>query len=154
MKYYKSVLKKVEETNYKKGITTIDEKSGIYKSLKFLYILAFAWFMVFQALYLVSNLMVYIGYQESISNVNQPLFITSCVVFFVMIAALVFTFFKWQMLNFVLTVVGGIAQIILVSKVDNFKLETIEHSIFASKYFWRHHAPIILMMIFAHLIHL
>ena len=149
MKYYKCVLKKVDEINYKKGITKLDESSGLYRASKILYIISFAWFVLFQALYLIANYIVLIGNENSIRNINTPLLITSSIVFVMMIAALVFVKYKWQMFTFGLTVIGGIAQIIMVGRVDNFRLETIEHSIIATKYFWRHHAPIILMIIFA-----
>ena len=50
MKYYKSVLKKVDLINYKKGRTRLDEESGFYKACKVLYILSFAWFMLFHVI--------------------------------------------------------------------------------------------------------
>ena len=149
MKHYKSVLKKAAEINYKKGINTIDEDSNIYKTLKVLFILSFIWFALFQSLYLIGNITVYIGYPLSAQNVNVPLLITSAIVFPLMITALVFTKFKWQMIPFFLTLFSGIAQIIMVNKVDDLRLQTVEHSIIATKYFWRHHAPIILMIVFA-----
>ena len=148
MKYYKSVLKKVDLINYKKGRTRLDEESGFYKACKVLYILSFAWFMLFHVIYLLSNLLVYAYHQNSIPNINVPLFITSCVVFVFMVAAFIFVKYKWQMFTFLLTLVGGVAQKVMVGRVDNLKLEIIEHSIIATKYFWRHHAPIILMIIF------
>ena len=149
MKHYKCVLKKAAEINYKKGINTIDEDSNIYKTLKVLFILSFIWFAIFQALYLIGNITVYIGYPASVQNVNVPLLITSAIVFPLMITALVFTKFKMQMIPFFVTLVSGIAQIVMVNKVDDLRLQIVEHSIIATKYFWRHHAPIILMIIFA-----
>lgn len=149
MKHYKSVYKKAAEINYKRGITTVDEESSLYRTLKVLYILSFVWFVLFQGLYLISNITVYLGYPASIQNINIPLFITSAIVLPVMITALVFTKYKMQMIPFFLTLAGGITQIVFVNQVDELKLQTVEHSIIATKYFWRHHAPIILMIIFA-----
>ncbi len=148
MRYYKCVLKKVEETNYKKGIVSFDETSSFYRTSKALYILSFIWFMIFHSAYLLGNLGAFL-YPRSIQNINQSLFITSWIVLAVMIAALVLTKYKWQILTFGLTTAGGIAQMVMVGKVDEFRNQTIEHSIIATKYFWFHHAPIILMIIFA-----
>ena len=148
MKYYKCVLKKVEETNYKKGIVTFDETSSFYRTSKALYILSFIWFIFFHSSYLLGNLGTLL-YPRSIPNVNVPLVITSCIVLVVMIAALVLIKYKKQILTFALTAVGGIGQIVALSFLQDLKNQTIEHSIIATKYFWFHHAPIILMIIFA-----
>ena len=148
MKYYKCVLKKVEETNYKKGIVAFDETSSFYRTSKLLYILSFIWFMIFHTAYLLGNTFT-VFYPRSMQNVNNILFPTSWAVLVAMIAALVLIKYKKQILTFALTAVGGIGQIVALSLLQDLKNQTIEHSIIATKYFWFHHAPIILMIIFA-----
>ena len=150
MKYYKSVLKKVEKINYKKGITRLTEESSSYKTTRRFYTLAFIWFMIFQCLYIASNTTVYFVYsEENVGAINMPLYITSIVAFFAMIAARVVLRFKLQVVTFVITVAAGLAQIDKVETVELFQLETIERSVLVTKYFWFHHAPIYLMMFFS-----
>ena len=149
MKRYKCVLKKVEETNYKKGIIRTDESGGGYRAARNLYVISFIWFMIFQTLYLVSNITYYFGHPGFKHIINMPLLITAGIVFFMMIGALVAIRFKAQLITFGLTLVGGVAEMTVLADVEELKFQTIERSIIATKYFWFHHAPIILMIFFS-----
>lgn len=149
MKYYNSVLQKVEETNYKKGIVRIDTNSGIYKTSKILYYIAFAWFILFHGLYLLSNSTAFFFYKEAAQNIHTELFITSIIVFAFMIAGLVCLKKNLQIPAFALTTVAGIAQIVTLNSNDNISLAFLDKGVLANKFFWFHHAPIGLLILFS-----
>ena len=71
MKFYKSVLKRKDEDNYKKGIIRITTDSGIYKTTKILYYLSFAWFMLFHGLYLISNTTAFFFFERAAQNIHM-----------------------------------------------------------------------------------
>ena len=69
-----------------------------------------------------------------------------------MIAARVLLRYKLQIFTLILTVVLGIAQMHMLGQIealDKNNAAMIGKSILSTKYFWFHHAPIILMMFFA-----
>ena len=148
MKYYKSVLQKVEETNYKKGVVRISTDSSIYKTSKILYYISFAWFMLFHGLYILSNATAFFFYKAAAQNIHTELFITSIIVFVLMIAAIVFVKKNWQIPALALTVVSGVAQIIMLNSNENISLAFLDKGVLANKFFWYHHAPIILLILF------
>lgn len=152
MKYYKSVLQKAEETNYKKGVVRINTESSIYKTSKILYYISFAWFMLFHGLYLLSNSTAFFFYKEASKNIHTELFITSIIVFVLMIAAIVFVKKNWEIPAFALTLVSGVAQIITLNSNENISLAFLDKGVLANKFFWYHHAPIILLILFVSII--
>ena len=148
MKLYKSVLKRKDEDNYKKGIVRITTDSGIYKTTKILYYISFAWFMLFHGLYLISNATAFFFYERASQNIHKELFITSAIVFVLMLFAIVCAKKNWQIPAFAATLVGGIAQITALQSNDNITLSFLSDGILSSKFFWYHHAPIILLILF------
>ena len=148
MKLYKSVLKKTEEYNYKKGISRISIQSNGYKTCKVLYYLSFIWFMIFHGLYILSNTTAFFFYEAAAKNIHMELFVTSIVVFVAMIVANISVKKNWHIPAFVLTLVSGIAQITVLNGNDNISLAFLEHGFMSNKFFWYHHAPIILLSFF------
>lgn len=149
MKYYKSVLNKVQETNYKKGVVRIDTDSGIYRTSKILYYIAFAWFALFHGLYILSNSTAYFFYEAAAKNIHTELFVTSIIVLVFMIAALVFIKKNWQIPAFALSLVAGVAQITVLGSNENISLAFLDKGVLGNKFFWFHHAPIILLILFS-----
>ncbi|MBQ5911266.1 MAG: hypothetical protein IIW94_04595 [Clostridia bacterium] len=148
MKLYKSVLKKTEEYNYKKGITRITTDCSAYKACKVLYYLSFIWFMVFHGLYILSNTTAFFFYEAAAKNIHKELFITSIIVLIFMVAGIVFVKKKWHIPAFAVTLVSGVAQITVLNGNDNVSLAFLEHGFLSNKFFWYHHAPIILLNLF------
>ncbi|MBO5852614.1 MAG: hypothetical protein J6Q74_02260 [Clostridia bacterium] len=148
MKFYKSVLKRKDEDNYKKGIIRITTDSGIYKTTKILYYLSFAWFMLFHGLYLISNTTAFFFFERAAQNIHMELFVTSVVIFVLMVFAAICIKKNWQIPAFAATLVGGIAQIVALQSNDNITLSFLSDGILSSKFFWYHHAPIILLIFF------
>ncbi|MBQ1187381.1 MAG: hypothetical protein IIX54_06840 [Clostridia bacterium] len=148
MKLYKSVLKKTEEYNYKKGISRISIQSNGYKTCKVLYYLSFIWFMIFHGLYILSNTTAFFFYEAAAKNIHMELFVTSIVVFVAMIVANISVKKNWHIPAFVLTLISGIAQITVLNGNDNISLAFLEHGFMSNKFFWYHHAPIILLSLF------
>ncbi len=148
MKYYKSVIDKAEEINYKKGINRIDTKSGFYSTAKVLYYIAFAWFTFFQASYLFANTMALLFFEKAGENVDTPLFVTSVIVFVLTVAALVFIKLKWHIAALVLNIGAPLAQIIALNRNEFVSLAFLEGGFLNNKYFWFHYAPAGLIMLF------
>lgn len=148
MKLYKSVIKKLEETNYKKGITRLDTNSGYYKVSKVLYYIAFAWFMFFQISYLFSNTMAFFFFKQAAGNIHTELFVTSWIVFALMVAGLVFIKLKFHMAAFFCSAAGGIAQMVALNSNENISLAFLENGFLSNKFFWFHYAPAILIILF------
>ena len=149
MKIYRAVIKKVEETNYKKGITRIDTNSSFYKTGKVLYYIAFAWFMFFQTSYLFSNTAAFLFFKKAAENIHESLYITSLIVFFMMIAGFVFIKLKQHVVAFVLNTAAAILQMSALHKNEMVSLAWLEHGFLSNKYFWFHYAPAILIILFA-----
>ncbi|MEE0928342.1 MAG: hypothetical protein UIG59_04040 [Acutalibacteraceae bacterium] len=149
MKLYKSVIKKLEEINYKKGVNRLDVNSDYYRVGKTLYYFAFAWFMFFQLSYIFSNTMALLFFERAGKNVDDPLYITFiCAAVFV-IAGLVFIKLKWHLSAFVLTAVPCAAEIIQLGKNEDVSLAFLEHGFLSNKYFWFHYAPAGLLILLA-----
>ena len=148
MKFYKSVLKKTVEDNYKKGINRLSLDGNGYKTCKILYYLSFVWFMLFHGLYILSNATAFFFYEAAAKNIHTELFVTSIVVFVFMIAALVSVKKNWHIPAFALTMLAGVAQITVLNSNDNISLAFLEHGFLSNKFFWYHHAPIILLSLF------
>ena len=81
-------------------------------------------------------------------NIHMELFVTSIVVFVAMIVANISVKKNWHIPAFVLTLISGIAQITVLNGNDNISLAFLEHGFMSNKFFWYHHAPIILLSLF------
>ena len=148
MRFYKSVLKKTAEDNYKKGINRLSLDSSGYKTCKILYYLSFAWFMLFHGLYLLSNATAFFFYETAAKNIHTELFVTSIIVFVLMIAGIVSVKKNWHIPALAITLVAGVAQITVLNSNDNISLAFLEHGFLSNKFFWFHHAPIIMLSLF------
>jgi len=54
-----------------------------------------------------------------------------------------------QIPAFAFTLVAGIAQIITLNSNDNISLAFLDKGVLSNKFFWYHHAPIILLIVFS-----
>ncbi len=147
MKFYKTVINKAEEINYKKGVNRIDTNSSFYTVSRLLYYIAFAWFVFFQGSYLFSNTMALLFYKRAGENVDIPLFVTSSVVFVLTVAALVFIKLKWHVAALVLNISAPLAQIITLGHNEDVSLAFLEGGFLNNKYFWFHYVPAALIML-------
>lgn len=147
MKFYKTVINKAEEINYKKGVNRIDTNSSFYTVSRLLYYIAFAWFVFFQGSYLFSNTMALLFYKRAGENVDIPLFVTSSVVFVLTVAALVFIKLKWHVAALVLNISAPLAQIITLGHNEDVSLAFLEGGFLNNKYFWFHYVPAVLIML-------
>ncbi len=149
MKFYKSVVKKAKEINYKKGVTRIDTNSSFYTTSKVLYYIAFAWFMFFQFGYVFANSMALLFYKKAGENVDTPLFVTSLAVLFLSIAAFVFVKIKWHILALGINTAAPLAQIISLNHNEDVSIAFLEGGFLNNKYFWFHYAPAGLIFVFS-----
>ena len=149
MKFYKSVVKKAEEINYKKGVTRIDTSSSFYTTSKVLYYITFAWFMFFQFAYVFANSMALLFYKKAGENVDTVLFATSLVVFVLSVAALVFIKLKWHIPALAINVAAPLAQIITLNHNEDVSIAFLEGGFLNNKYFWFHYAPAGLIILFS-----
>ena len=151
MKFYKSVLRRMEEDNYKKGVSHLDMKSGYYKTGRVLYLLSFIWFMVFHTLFLFAHSMFMLSHDADVNKtIDTPLLITSWAVFAALIVGFVLGCFKWHFLAAPLNVAACVVQMVRLYKNENVATHGfLENGILNNKYFWFYYAPSILIIVFS-----
>ncbi len=147
MKYFKSVLDRIEEYKYKKGVNRLDTDSGEYKTSKVFYFVFYSWFMFFQAAYIFSNTAALIFYQKAAQNVEMSLFVVSWVVFAVYIAVAVLLKLKKHIAVLILNTSAAIAQMIALYKCTDQVPNAMLEGWFNNRYFWMHYIPAILMIL-------
>lgn len=148
MKYYKSVIIKVEEYNYKKGVNRLDTESGGYKACKILYYIAFVWFAALQFMYLSSNTVALLFYKRSAQIIDMPLYITFWAATVLVVAGFVFVKMRWHIAAFAVNTVAPIAEMIMLHRNDDVSLRFLEGGILNNRYFWSHYFPGGLIILF------
>lgn len=141
MKFYKSVIEKAEQTNYKKGIVRLDTKSGYYTAGKTVYYIAFVWFMFFQFAYLFSNTMALLFYKKAAENIHMELYTAFWVSFVLMWAGFVFIKVKWHVAALVSNLAAAFSLITTLNTNEMVSLAFLEGGFLNNKYFWFHYAP-------------
>ncbi len=150
MKLYKSVLKKAEEINYKKGVNRLDINSDFYKVGKKVYAFAFIWFIFFQLSYIFSNTMALVFFSDGAGkNVDYPLYITFVAATVLVVAGYVFLKLKWHIPSFLITAASCLYEIVRLGRNEDVSLAFLNHGFLSNKYFWFHYAPAGLMTLVA-----
>jgi hypothetical protein len=147
MKRYKSVIKKLEETNYKKGVNRLDTNSDFYKMWKTLHIIGFVWFMFFQLSYIFSNTMALLFFERAGQNVDDGLYITFIAAAILVAAAFVFIKRGWFIPAFLLTATPCMVEMVALSRNEDVSLAFLNHGLLSNKYIWFHYAPAVLLII-------
>lgn len=151
MKLYRSVIRRMEEDNYKKGIVRVDMQSGYYKTGRMLYTLSLIWFMVFQTLFLFAHSMFMLSHDADINKtIDIPLLITSWSVFAALIAGFVLVCLRLNFIAVPLNIAACVVQMVRLYKNENVATYGfLENGILNNKYFWFYFAPAILIIVFS-----
>lgn len=142
MKMQESVLRRVRMIEEKNGIKYAKTDGKLYKTLRVLYIITFAYTMAINLLYIAGMLLVY-GGTDNFKNVVNSL-ISVCVCTAVIIAGFVLSFFRFK---FAAGVMSIAPEIFLIPVFGAVMKDDLGFMGFTASFFWRHFAPLALLII-------
>lgn len=142
MKMQESVLRRVRMIEEKNGIKYAKTDGKLYKTLRVLYIITFAYTMAINLLYIAGMLLVY-GGTDNFKNVVNSL-ISVCVCTAVIIAGFVLSFFRFK---FAAGVMSIAPEIFLIPVFGAVMKDDLGFMGFTASFFWRHFAPLALLVI-------
>ena len=142
MKMQESVLMRVRMIEEKNGIKYAKTDGKLYKTLRVLYIITFAYTMAINLLFIAGMLLVY-GGTDNFKNVANSL-ISVCVCTAVIIAGFVLSFFRFK---FAAGVMSIAPEIFLIPVFGAVMKDDLGFMGFTASFFWRHFAPLALLVI-------
>ena len=142
MKMQESVLRRVRMIEEKNGIKYAKTDGKLYKTLRVLYIITFAYTMAINLLYIAGILLVY-GGTDNFKNVANSL-ISVCICTAVIIAGFVLSFFRFK---FAAGVMSIAPEIFLIPVFGAVMKDDLGFMGFTASFFWRHFAPLALLVI-------
>ena len=142
MKMQESVLRRVRMIEEKNGIKYAKTDGKLYKTLRVLYIITFAYTMAINLLFIAGMLLVY-GGTDNFKNVVNSL-ISVCVCTAVIIAGFVLSFFRFK---FAAGVMSIAPEIFLIPVFGAVMKDDLGFMGFTASFFWRHFAPLALLVI-------
>ena len=142
MKMQESVLRRVRMIEEKNGIKYAKTDGKLYKTLRVLYIITFAYTMAINLLYIAGMLLVY-GGTDNFKNVANSL-ISVCICTAVIIAGFVLSFFRFK---FAAGVMSIAPEIFLIPVFGAVMKDDLGFMGFTASFFWRHFAPLALLVI-------
>lgn len=148
MKYRYNVLQRVRQIEQKRGIKYAKPDGKLYKTLKVFYVIAFIYAMIMNFLFTLSTFVVYYG-EENFSKA-APAIIIVLSASVLLIASLVIMRFKEQIWSNVTTIaVNVLTCVLLVLTFANLMEDGLGLWGLAYSFYWRHLAPLVLMVIFS-----
>ena len=142
MKMQESVLRRVRMIEEKNGIKYAKTDGKLYKTLRGLYIITFAYTMAINLLFIAGMLLVY-GGTDNFKNVANSL-ISVCICTAVIIAGFVLSFFRFK---FAAGVMSIAPEIFLIPVFGAVMKDDLGFMGFTASFFWRHFAPLALLVI-------
>lgn len=142
MKMQESVLRRVRMVEEKNGIKYAKTDGRLYKVLRVLYIIAFAYTMGINLLFMAGMLLVY-GGTDNFSGILNSL-ISVCICSAVIIAGFVLSFFKFKLAAGIMSIVP---EIFLIPVFGSVMKDDLGFMGFTVSFFWRHFIPLILLVI-------
>lgn len=143
MKKYDGVLKRVRILEAKKGISYATTDSGIYTALKWLCIIAAAWALLFNLLYVLSVCLNYSGTVHMKEVTDEIITVSICSA--AIIASIVLNLFKLHIAGLVLNILPAIFLTLLYA---NLMRDDLGFLGLPTSFYTRHFAPLALMCIF------
>lgn len=137
-----SVLMRVRMIEEKNGIKYAKTDGKLYKTLRVLYIITFAYTMAINLLFIAGMLLVY-GGTDNFKNVANSL-ISVCICTAVIIAGFVLSFFRFK---FAAGVMSIAPEIFLIPVFGAVMKDDLGFMGFTASFFWRHFAPLALLVI-------
>ena len=151
MKLYNSVIRKMEEDNYKKGVyRRIDVNGNYYKTNRLFYYISLAWFGIFQFLYLFGNTVVRFSSPRAAANIDETLYAVSWVTAIALAIGAFLIIKKIHLIAFPLNTAVCIWQ--METLYNNEFVNTygfLEKGLLSNKYFWFHFVPAGLVILFS-----
>jgi hypothetical protein len=144
MKRYQTIIDKVLEYRYKKGIVRLDTTSGLYKGSKLLYILSFVWLMLFQFIYILGS--TFLFFADKLASNAEELFFSLLILTPLFIVGLVLLCLGKHAAALPFGVALPVLEMAQFYKNEMVSLSFLEKGIL-SKFFWFHFAPSILIII-------
>ena len=142
MKMQESVLRRVRAVEEKNGIKYAKTNGKLYKTLRVFYIVAFAYTMVINLLYIASMAFMH-GGTDSFENVVNSL-ISVCICTALMIAGFVLSFFRFKLAAGIISVVS---EIFLIPVFGAELSDSLGFMGFKISFYWRHLAPLAILII-------
>lgn len=142
MKMQESVLRRVRAVEEKNGIKYAKTDGRLYKTLRVLYIITFAYTMAINLLYIAGMALVY-GGTDNFKSVANSL-ISVCVCTAVIIAGFVLSFFRFKLAAGIISI---IPEIFLIPVFGSGLRDDLGFMGFKLSFFWRHLVPLTLLVI-------
>ncbi len=142
MKMQESILRRVRIIEEKKGIKYAKTDGRLYKTLRVLYIIVFAYTMVINLLYIASMALVH-GGTDSFKDIANS-YISVCICTGIMIAGFVLSFFRFK---FAAGVISVVPEIFLIPVFGVGLRDSLGFMGFKTSFYWRHLAPLAILII-------
>lgn len=142
MKMQESVLRRVRTVEEKNGIKYAKTDGKLYKTLRVLYIITFAYTMAINLLFIAGMALVN-GGTDNFKNVANSL-ISVCVCTAVIIAGFVLSFFRFKLAAGIISIVP---EIFLIPVFGSVMRDDLGFMGFTVSFFWRHFVPLALLVI-------
>ena len=142
MKMQETVLRRVRMVEEKNGIKYAKTDGKLYKVLRVLYIIVFAYTIGINLLFIAGMLLVY-GGTDRFSGIANSL-ISVCICSAVVIAGFILSFFKFKLAAGIMSIVP---EIFLIPVFGSVMKDDLGFMGFTVSFFWRHFIPLILLVI-------
>lgn len=141
MKMQESVLRRVRMVEDKKGIHYAKTDGKLYKALRVLYTVVFAYTMAINLLFISGMLLVYGGTDSFSAILSSLISVSVCTV--IIIAGFVLSFFKLKLAAGIMSVAAEIFLIPVFGAVMRDELGVMG---FTASFYWRHLIPLLLLI--------
>ena len=142
MKMQESVLRRVRAVEEKNGIKYAKTEGKLYKTLRVIYIILFAYTMAINLFFVAGTALVY-GKTDNFINVQNTV-VSVCVCTAVIIAGFVLSFFRFKLAAGIISI---IPEILLISVFGSAMKDITGFMGYTVSFFWRHFIPLVLLVI-------
>ena len=142
MKMQESILRRVRAVEEKNGIKYAKTEGKLYKTLRVIYIILFAYTMAINLFFVAGTALVY-GKTDDFINVQNTV-VSVCVCTAVIIAGFVLSFFRFKLAAGIISI---IPEILLISVFGSAMKDITGFMGYTVSFFWRHFIPLVLLVI-------
>lgn len=148
MKLQQNILNRVRQVEEKRGIVYAKTDGKLYKTLKILYILLLVYTFIINALFVLSNFMVYYG-TDSFKGLKKPIITVICGTLCFIASLFILKFKDKIWANITTLILNLLPSLLTVLVYANLMEDSL--GLFGYKYsfYWRHSVPLALIAVFA-----
>ena len=148
MKLQQNILNRVRKVEEKRGIVYAKTDGKLYKTLKVFYIIFLVYTFIINALFVLSNFMVYYG-TDSFKGLKKPIITVICGTFCFIASLFVLRFKDKIWANIATLILNLLPSLLTVLVYANLMEDSL--GLFGYKYsfYWRHSVPLALIAVFA-----